>query len=68
MSQTQAESRTYIDCRDFPSETNCSLRITGTRDEVLAVAAYHAATSHGHVDSPELRALLNAAIVPEAGA
>jgi hypothetical protein len=64
MSQTTA--RAYIDCRDFPNETGCSLRISGTRDEVLAVAAHHAVASHGHADSADLRAQLDAAIAPEA--
>jgi hypothetical protein len=62
----QALQRAYVDCRDYPSETNCSLRISGTRAEVLAVAAHHAVTSHGHADSAELRRQLDAAITPEA--
>jgi hypothetical protein len=48
-------SRKTIDCRDYPSEKNCSLRISGTEDEVLDAASQHAVKSHGHADSPELR-------------
>jgi len=48
-------SRKAIDCRDYPSERNCSLRISGTEDEVLDAATQHAVKSHGHADSPELR-------------
>jgi predicted small metal-binding protein len=48
-------TRKAIDCRDYPSEKNCSLRISGTEEEVLDAATQHAVRSHGHKDSPELR-------------
>ena len=47
--------RKCIDCRDYPSEKNCSLRISGTEAEVLDAATHHAIKAHGHDDSPELR-------------
>ena len=47
--------RKFIDCREYPSEKNCSLRISGTEDEVLDVAVQHAVAAHGHENSPELR-------------
>jgi predicted small metal-binding protein len=47
--------RKPIDCRDYPSDKNCSLRISGTEEEVLDAAVQHAASSHGHEKSPELR-------------
>jgi hypothetical protein len=47
--------RSYIDCREFPSEKNCSLKISGTPDEVVQAATQHAVASHGHKDGPELR-------------
>jgi predicted small metal-binding protein len=47
--------RKSIDCRDYPSEKNCSLRISGTEAEVLDAAVQHAASAHGHEKSPELR-------------
>ena len=50
--------RKSIDCRDYPSDKNCSLRISGTEDEVLDAAVQHAASAHGHEKSPELRAQL----------
>ena len=50
--------RTFVDCREFPSENNCSLKISGTKEEVLAAAVQHAVSSHGHQDSPELRGML----------
>ena len=52
MVDTQRKS---IDCRDYPSESGCTLRIEGSEDEVLDAAVSHAITKHGHTDSPELR-------------
>jgi predicted small metal-binding protein len=51
-------TRKAIDCRDYPSDKNCSLRISGSEEEVIEAAAQHAASSHGHQDSAELRAQL----------
>ena len=47
--------RKIIDCRNFPSEKNCTLAISGTEEEVLEAAVHHAATVHGHPNTPELR-------------
>jgi predicted small metal-binding protein len=47
--------RKFIDCSDYPSEKNCTLKISGTEDEVLEAAAAHAVASHGHEDTPEFR-------------
>jgi predicted small metal-binding protein len=47
--------RKSLDCRDYPSEKNCSLRISGTEQEVLDAAVQHAVSAHGHQKSPELR-------------
>lgn len=47
--------RKVADCRDFPSEINCTLTIAGEEDEVVAAAAMHAAAVHQHEDTPELR-------------
>jgi predicted small metal-binding protein len=52
MPDTQRRS---IDCRDYPSESGCTLRIEGSEDEVLDTAVSHAIAKHGHTDSPELR-------------
>jgi uncharacterized protein DUF1059 len=57
--------RSYIDCREFPSENNCSLKISGTPDEVLLAATQHAAASHGHKDGPELREMIKSGIREE---
>jgi predicted small metal-binding protein len=48
-------ARLMADCRRFPSESNCSLVIVGEEDEVVRAAAEHAASVHGHEDTPEMR-------------
>jgi len=48
-------NRKSIDCRDYPSDKNCSLKISGTEDEVLDAAVQHAVSAHGHQKTPELR-------------
>jgi hypothetical protein len=50
-----AAQRKSIDCRNYPSEKNCSLKITGTEEELLDAAVQHAVSAHGHKNSPELR-------------
>jgi predicted small metal-binding protein len=57
--------RTYVDCREFPSENNCSLKISGTEKEVLDAAVQHAVSSHGHHDGPELREQLRSGLREE---
>ena len=48
-------TRKSIDCRNYPSDKNCSLKISGTESEVLDAAVQHAVSTHGHKNSPELR-------------
>lgn len=56
-------SRKYIDCREFPSESNCTITISAdSENELIDAAAQHAAQVHGHQDSPELRAQLKGAV------
>jgi uncharacterized protein DUF1059 len=59
-------TRVFIDCTEQPSETNCSLYISGQPDEVLKTAVAHAVAVHGHQDTPELRSMLQSALKPEA--
>ena len=61
-------SRMTIDCRAVPSESCCSLTISGEEDDVLRAATAHAIDVHGHTDGEELRAGLRAALVPEVAA
>jgi len=55
--------RKYIDCRDFPSEMNCTVAIAADGDaELLEAAVQHAVAVHGHKDTPEFRAQLKGAL------
>ena len=48
-------SRKYIDCSEYPRDKNCTLKISGTEDEVLEAATAHAVATHGHEDTTEFR-------------
>jgi predicted small metal-binding protein len=52
-------TRKYIDCREFPSESHCTVAIAADSDqELLNAAVQHAVSVHGHDDTPELRSQL----------
>lgn len=56
-------ARKYIDCREIPSESNCTVTIAADSDqELMDVAVQHAVAQHGHQDTPELRQQLSGAI------
>jgi predicted small metal-binding protein len=56
-------ARKYIDCREFPSETNCTVAISADSEaELLEAAVQHAVTVHKHQDTPELRDQIRSAI------
>jgi len=57
--------RKFIDCRLYPSEKNCSLKISGTEEEVLDAATQHAASAHGHKNDPALREQLKGLLQDE---
>ena len=49
-------TRKYIDCREYPSESGCTLALSAdTDDELLDAAVQHAVAVHGHEDSPAFR-------------
>jgi predicted small metal-binding protein len=48
-------SRKVADCRDYPSESGCTLTIAGEEDEVVTAAVQHAVSVHGHDDTDEVR-------------
>lgn len=51
--------RKYIDCREYPSEMNCTVALSAdTEDELLEAAVQHAVQVHQHQDTPELRSQL----------
>lgn len=58
-------ARKVIDCREYPSRTNCSLTITGEEEEVMRAAVDHAVSVHGEEDTPELRQRLHAMLKDE---
>lgn len=52
-------TRKYIDCREYPSEMNCTVALSAdSEQELVEAAVQHAVAIHHHVDSPELRAQL----------
>jgi predicted small metal-binding protein len=54
-------ARKYIDCRDYPSEMNCTVSLAADSDEeLLEAAVQHAVAVHGHTDTPELRSQIQA--------
>ncbi|WP_426572533.1 DUF1059 domain-containing protein [Aquihabitans sp. McL0605] len=48
-------ARMVADCRDFPSDSGCTLTIAGEEGEVLDAAVAHAIAVHGHAGEPDLR-------------
>jgi len=56
-------SRKYVDCRQFPGETKCTVAISADSEkELMEVAVQHAVAVHGHKDTPEFREQLKHAI------
>jgi hypothetical protein len=51
--------RKVADCRDFPSDSGCTLTISGEENEVLLAATQHAVSVHGHEDTDEVRTWLS---------
>jgi predicted small metal-binding protein len=49
-------ARLFIDCRDHPSENNCTVSIAAdNKNELIEAAVQHAVAVHGHNDNKELR-------------
>ena len=57
-------SRMMADCRAMPIESKCSLVIIGEEEEVVQAASEHAASVHGHEDTPEFREQLRGFVEP----
>jgi predicted small metal-binding protein len=54
-------ARKFIDCREYPSEMNCTMFMSADSEkELLEAAVQHAVAVHGHTDTPELRETLRA--------
>ncbi|RAK61386.1 hypothetical protein DJ021_17040 [Phenylobacterium hankyongense] len=55
--------RKYIDCREVPSERNCTVAISAdSESELLEAAVQHAVAVHQHQDTPELRSMIKQGI------
>ena len=55
--------RKSIDCREYPSDSHCTVEVSAnSTDELIDLAAAHACAAHGHSDTPELRAVLRGMI------
>ncbi len=49
-------ARKYVDCREIPSDSECTLALSAdNEDELLDAAIQHAKHVHGHEDTPEFR-------------
>ncbi len=66
MSATPSQiQRKAIDCREYPSEKGCTLKLSGTEEEVLDAAVQHAVTVHGHENTSEFREQLRGMLKDE---
>ena len=55
--------RKYIDCREVPSDSKCTIAISADNErELLEAAVQHAVAVHKHSDTPELRAMIRQGI------
>ena len=55
-------ARKYVDCREMPSDSHCTVAISADSEkELMEVAVQHAVAVHGHQDTPEFRQQLLAA-------
>jgi len=56
-------SRKYIDCREIPSESHCTVAISAdNEDELVEAAVQHAVAVHHHYNTLELRRLIKRGI------
>jgi hypothetical protein len=63
-----AGTRKVIDCRSFPAEKPCTIAISGSEEEVLDLAVFHAISVHGHANTPELRGQIRTLLREEGAA
>jgi predicted small metal-binding protein len=55
--------RKYVDCREVPSDSKCTIAIAAdTEQELIEAAVQHAVAVHRHQDTPELRNMIRQAI------
>ena len=59
----EAMARKYIDCREMPSDSKCTVAISADSEkELVEIAVQHAVKVHGHQDTAEFRQMLKQAI------
>jgi predicted small metal-binding protein len=59
----KAMARKYIDCREMPSDSKCTVAISADSEkELVEIAVRHAVKVHGHQDTAEFRQMLKQAI------
>jgi hypothetical protein len=61
-----SKDRVTLDCRNKPEAQGCSLTMSGTEEEVLDIAEYHATTKHDFKKEPGLRDKLRSFLKHEA--
>jgi predicted small metal-binding protein len=56
----------YIDCREVPSDSHCTVSIAADSEkELMEAAVQHAVSVHGHTDTKELRDMIGKSMRPE---
>lgn len=61
--QREETMRKFVDCREVPSESNCTIAISAdSESELLEAAVQHAVAVHKHEDTPELRKMIRSAM------
>lgn len=56
-------ARKYVDCREIPSDSKCTVAIAAdSEDELVEAAVQHAKVVHGHEDTAEFRNQLRGVI------
>jgi predicted small metal-binding protein len=52
-------TRKYVDCRETPSKSGCTVALSAdSEEELLEAACQHAIAVHGETDTPELRRMI----------
>lgn len=58
-------SRIFMDCREVPSASNCTVAISAdSEEELMEAAVQHAVSVHHEQDSPQLREEIRKAFHP----
>jgi len=51
--------RKFIDCRDYPGDTKCSVALSAdTADELIEAVVQHGTSVHGYKDTAEFRDMI----------